>query len=149
MNEKVLSIIFASCCIGVAIGFVVSILLLVVVIRSYLRDKSRTDYLKFCTDVDFKYDMDIVVDTIIERCFQEYQLTNLFERGDMYINSEQEIEISKDINSLVRQRISPILEEQLKVFYNGDDIYTIIAHRVYWRVTTYVIEHNKNVNLSF
>lgn len=149
MDEKVLSIIYASCCIGVAIGFVVAIILLVVEIKLYLRDKSRIEYLKFCTDVDFKYDMDVVVDSIIERCFQEYQLTNLFERGDMYINSDQEIEISKDINSLVRQRISPVLEEQLKVFYNGDDIYTIIAHRVYWRVTTYVIEHNKGINLSF
>lgn len=149
MDEKVLSIIYASCCIGVAIGFVVAIILLVVEIKLYLRDKSHIEYLKFCTDVDFKYDMDVVVDSIIERCFQEYQLTNLFERGDMYINSDQEIEISKDINSLVRQRISPVLEEQLKVFYNGDDIYTIIAHRVYWRVTTYVIEHNKGINLSF
>lgn len=149
MDEKILSIIYASCCIGVAIGFVVAIILLVVEIKLYLRDKSHIEYLKFCTDVDFKYDMDVVVDSIIERCFQEYQLTNLFERGDMYINSDQEIEISKDINSLVRQRISPVLEEQLKVFYNGDDIYTIIAHRVYWRVTTYVIEHNKGINLSF
>ena len=38
----------------------------------------------------------------------------------------------------------------VKVFvFKDNETYTIIAHRVYWRVTTYVIEHNKNVNLSF
>ena len=83
------------------------------------------------------------LDKVIESCFQEYSLMNLVYKTDWYIKEEEEIKISKDICSLVSDRISPVMLKQLALYYNEDAIFDIIAKRVYFKVTTFVIEHNK------
>ena len=83
------------------------------------------------------------LDTVIERCFQEYSLMNLIYKTNWYIKEEEEIQISKDICSLVSDRISPVMLKQLELYYNEDAIYDVIAKRVYFKVTNFVIEHNK------
>ena len=83
------------------------------------------------------------LDTVIESCFQEYSLMNLIYKTNWYIKEEEEIHISKDICSLVSARISPVMLKQLELYYNEDAIYDVIAKRVYFKVTNFVIEHNK------
>lgn len=83
------------------------------------------------------------LDTVIESCFQEYSLMNLIYKINWYIKEEEEIQISKDICSLVSDRISPVMLKQLELYYNQDAIYDVIAKRVYFKVTNFVIEHNK------
>ena len=83
------------------------------------------------------------LDTVIESCFQEYSLINLIYKTNWYIKEEEEIQISKDICSLVSDRISPVMLKQLELYYNQDAIYDVIAKRVYFKVTNFVIEHNK------
>ena len=83
------------------------------------------------------------LDTVIESCFQEYSLMNLIYKANWYIKEEEEIQISKDICSLVSDRISPVMLKQLELYYNEDAIYDVIAKRVYFKVTNFVIEHNK------
>ncbi len=100
-----------------------------------------------------KYDIDIHLnvtdnietrlDTVIESCFQEYSLMNLIYKTNWYIKEKEEIQISKDICSLVSDRISPVMLKQLELYYNQDAIYDVIAKRVYFKVTNFVIEHNK------
>ena len=68
---------------------------------------------------------------------------NLIYKTNWYITEEEEINISKEICSLVSNRISPVMLKQLALYYNEDAIYDIIAKRVYFKVTTFVIEHNK------
>ena len=41
------------------------------------------------------------LDTVIESCFQEYSLMNLIYKTNWYIKEEEEIQISKEICSLV------------------------------------------------
>lgn len=88
-------------------------------------------------------DIEARLDTVIESCFQEYSLMNLIYKSDWYIKEEEEIQISKDICTLVSDRISPVMLKQLELYYNKDAIYDIIAKRVYFKVTTFVIDHNK------
>ena len=83
------------------------------------------------------------LDTVIESCFQEYSLMNLIYKTNWYIKEEEEIQISKDICSLVSDRISPVMLKQLELYYNQHAIYDVIAKRVYFKVTNFVIEHNK------
>lgn len=68
---------------------------------------------------------------------------NLVYKTDWYIKEEDEIKISKDICALVSDRISPVMLKQLALYYNEDAIFGIIAKRVYFKVTTFVIEHNR------
>lgn len=84
------------------------------------------------------------LDTIIESCFQEYSIMNLIYKTDWYIVEKEEIQISKDICKLVSDRISPIMMKQLALYYNEEAIFDVIAKRVYFKVTNFVIEHNKN-----
>ena len=79
------------------------------------------------------------LDQIIETCFQEYTLTNLFHKDDWYITEQEEIEINKEINHIVAQRISPVMIEQLSLYYNSDSITDVIAKKVYFRITNFVI----------
>lgn len=69
---------------------------------------------------------------------------NLIYKTDWYIKEDEEIQISKDICALVSDRISPVMLKQLALYYNEEAIYDIVAKRVYFKVTNFVIEHNKN-----
>lgn len=95
------------------------------------------------THLNVTDDIETRLDTVIESCFQEYSLMNLIYKTNWYITEEEEINISKEICSLVSDRISPVMLKQLALYYNEDAIYDIIAKRVYFKVTTFVIEHNK------
>ena len=95
------------------------------------------------THLNVTDDIETRLDTVIESCFQEYSLMNLIYKTNWYITEEEEINISKEICSLVSNRISPVMLKQLALYYNEDAIYDIIAKRVYFKVTTFVIEHNK------
>lgn len=88
-------------------------------------------------------DIEARLDTVVESCFQEYSLMNLIYKTDWYIKEEEEIEISKEICRLVSDRISNVMMKQLECYYNKHAIYDIIAKRVYFKVTNFVIEHNK------
>lgn len=93
--------------------------------------------------LDVSSNIEIRLDTVIESCFQEYSLMNLIYKTDWYIKEEEEIKISKDICTLVSDRISPVMLKQLALYYNEQAIFDIIAKRVYFKVTNFVIEHNK------
>jgi predicted Holliday junction resolvase-like endonuclease len=100
-----------------------------------------------------KYDIDIHLnvtedieqrlDNIIESAFQEYTLMNTIYKSDWYIKEEEEIKINKDICALVADRISPIMMQHLMVYYNEEAVFDVISKRVYFKVTNFVIEHNK------
>jgi hypothetical protein len=93
-------------------------------------------------------DIEARLDSVIESCFQEYSLMNLVYKTDWYITEEEEITINKDICNLISDRVSPIMIKQLALYYNEDSIYDIIAKRVYFKVTNFVIEHNKSTPIG-
>lgn len=95
------------------------------------------------THLDVSGNIETRLDTVIESCFQEYSLMHLIYKTDWYIKEEEEIKISKDICTLVSDRISPVMLKQLALYYNEQAIFDIIAKRVYFKVTNFVIEHNK------
>ena len=95
------------------------------------------------THLDVSGNIETRLDTVIESCFQEYSLMHLIYKTDWYIKEEEEIQISKNICALVSDRISPVMLQQLSLYYNEDAIYDIIGKRVYFKVTNFVIEHNK------
>ena len=96
------------------------------------------------THLNVTDDIEARLDTVIESCFQEYSLMNLIYKTDWYIKEDEEVQICKDICGLVNDRISPVVMKQLALYYKEDAIINIIAKRVYFKVTNFVIEHNKN-----
>ena len=97
---------------------------------------------KHITTLDIDNRIDEKLDLVVEQCFEEFTILNLAYKSDYYIKEEEEIQINKDICTLVSQRLSEALYEQLCILYNEDAITDIIAKRVYFRVTNFVMEHN-------
>ena len=97
---------------------------------------------KHVTTIDIDNKIDEKLDTVVEQCFEEFTILNLAYKSDYYIKEEEEIQINKDICTLVSQRLSEALYEQLCILYNEEAITDIIAKRVYFRVTNFVMEHN-------
>ena len=95
------------------------------------------------THLDVSGNIEARLDTVIESCFQEYSLMHLIYKTDWYIKEEEEIQISKDICTLVSDRISPVMLKQLALYYNEQAIFDIIDKKVDYKVTNFVIEHNK------
>lgn len=141
LNPKIL-IIFG---IILILGIVFDIILVKIFNKWVEYKYKELELKKYNIDIHLNVTKDIEtrLDTIIESCFQEYSLMNLIYKTDWYIKEEDEIKISKDICSLVSDRISPVMLQQLSLYYNEDAIYDIIGKRVYFKVTNFVIEHNK------
>lgn len=110
---------------------------------SFKYDELQLKQYDIDTHLDVSSNIETRLDTVIESCFQEYSLMHLIYKTDWYIKEEEEIKISKDICTLVSDRISPVMLKQLALYYNEQAIFDIIAKRVYFKVTNFVIEHNK------
>lgn len=105
------------------------------------------DKYKHDSTVDIDNKIDEKLDTLIEQCFEEYTILNLAFKSDYYIVEKDEEKICKEVCSLVATRISNALQTQLSLFYNDEAILDIVAKRVYFKVTNYVIEHNNNTGI--
>lgn len=99
------------------------------------------------TNVSIDKKTDEILDQIIETAFQEYSITHITVKSNWYITEADELEINKHISNIVAERISPVLMTQLSLYYNDEAITDVIAKRIYFRVTTFVIEHNKGTGL--
>ena len=87
-----------------------------------------------------------ILESIINDAFQDYQIMTLIPRQELYINSEREKEIRKDLVEKVVTRISPMALDKVSLFYNIHQIDEIIADKVYIIVMNYVVEHNRVVS---
>ena len=63
------------------------------------------------------------------------------------MSMDNKLKITKDIAHLVAERMSPIVMQKLTLYYNEDAISDIISKRISFRVTNFVIEHNKNTGI--
>lgn len=113
----------------------------------FKQQKLNMELHKININANISNGIDERLDEIIEACFQEYSLINLFHKDDWYITEQEEININKEINYIVAQRISSVMIEQLSLFYNSEALTDIIAKKVYFRVTNFVIEHNQGTGI--
>ena len=113
----------------------------------YKYTKLKIEKYEIDMNLEINDNIDKQLDTIIENCFTEYSLTNLIYKSEWYITEEEEIKITKDIAHLVAERMSPIVMQKLTLYYNEDAISDIISKRISFRVTNFVIEHNKNTGI--
>lgn len=80
------------------------------------------------------------LDALIVECHTEYIQKNLL--MDKYISNAQEVQITRDVCTMVQQRISPILVDKLSVVYSKLALGEIIANKVYFFNMAYVIDNN-------
>ena len=110
----------------------------------YLRDRNRE--LEYENLKNTKIDVSCleILDTIIKDTFDEYILLNVSLTSEeiLYINSELETRITKDVSGIVLETISPALYQKLNALYNMDTVPGIIGKKVYFMTTEFVVNHN-------
>lgn len=114
---------------------------------NYKIDSMKLHQYEININTKISNDVDERLNAIITSCFEDYSILNLVYKSDWYIKEEEEVKINKDIVHLVAERISPIFMQQLMTYYNEDAIMDIIAKRVYFKVTEFVMHHNSGTGI--
>ena len=114
----------------------------------YKYDQLELERYKHETTINITDSINEKLDMMIEQCFQEYTILNLAFKTDYYVTEKEEEKINREISALVAERISPAFYNQLSLYYNEDAITDVIAKRVYFRVTNFVIEHNNGTGIG-
>ena len=86
-----------------------------------------------------------LLEIIINDCFNDYKIKELLPLEDKYINSEGEKKIRDGLVDMVTSRISKATFDKLSLFYNLENIGSIIGDKIYIIVMNYVVEHNGTI----
>lgn len=99
---------------------------------------------QYATNVQANIDSSIpdLLGKIIEDSFTDYQIMVLIPKNDQFIDSEQEKEIRDALTNKVADRISPNAIDKISLFYNPQQLGSIIADKIYITVMNYVVSHN-------
>ena len=138
--NTILSIVFIS---SASILFL-SLSILSLYKIKYLKNKS--DALDYTNTMETKIDLSCVelLDGIIKDIFDEYILMNisLNSEKNMYINSDTEIQICREVSDKVIETLSVTLLQKLSAVYSMEIIPEIISKKVYFMTTEYVVNNN-------
>ena len=121
-----------------------SISILAIYTIKYLKNKN--DSLDFTatmsTDIDLKCIE--ILDSIIKDTFDEYILMNisLNSEKNMYINTETETKIYTEVANNVLETLGPTLLQKLTAIYSLSHIPVMVANKVYFMTTEYVVNNN-------
>ena len=85
---------------------------------------------------------------IIKESFDDYKVKSLLPLQEGIINSAREEEIRNTLVSIVSTRISSAALDKLSLFYNRNNIASIIADKIYITVMNYVVDHNLGLQNS-
>lgn len=98
-------------------------------------DKNNYEY--------FNPDIKNTFDDIIQDCLNEYIIFNRAYEKVTTITTQEENRISKEIASMVIDRLSSTIKKQLLLYYNEYSFDEILAHKVYMAVLAYTLDNNK------
>lgn len=133
----------------ILIGLILMILAMLglaafVVITNYKFKKRMEEITMYQINISAVIDESIpeVLNTIIDEAFTDYKIKSLLPIEEGYINSEREDEIRKGLINIVTERISSAALDKLSLFYNPQNIGSVIADKIYITVMNYVLEHN-------
>jgi hypothetical protein len=84
----------------------------------------------------------------MDECMNDYMATHPEIAQQHYITEEEETQIRKDLSSLLINRMSVPFLNKLSLYYNSMTISSIIAEKIYIKVTGYVVENNVSLNTN-
>lgn len=131
--------VFSLCIIGLGIA-------VLVFNNNHRKRLEELTYYQINTSSVIDESIPAILDLVIKESFTDYQIKSLIALDDKFINSQKEAEIRKDLVNLVTERISEATLSKLSLFYNMQNIGSIIGDKIYITVMNYVIEHNSKLN---
>ena len=87
-------------------------------------------------------DIQKMLDKLIDECLTDYLASNPEYINAEYITDKMELQMRTQIGDLISARLSEALYDKLALYYNKLTIPSIIADKIYLKVTAYVIKIN-------
>lgn len=87
-------------------------------------------------------DIQKLLEDFITDCFDTYLVTHPEMSTPHYISEQEEVELRKALGDMCGLRISEPLYKKLSLYYNVYTLTSIIAEKIYIRVTAYVVNNN-------
>lgn len=87
-------------------------------------------------------DIQKMLDKLIDECLTDYLASNPEYINAEYITDKMELQMRTQIGDLISARLSEALYDKLALYYNKLTIPSIIADKIYLKVTAYVININ-------
>lgn len=87
-------------------------------------------------------DIQKMLDKLIDECLADYLASNPEYINAEYITDKMELQMRTQIGDLISARLSEALYDKLALYYNKLTIPSIIADKIYLKVTAYVININ-------
>lgn len=126
---------------------ILSSLSIVVIVSNnkYRKCLEKLSYYQINTAAKIDQSIPELLELIINESFRDYQIMNLDNLNEYYINSDREAQIRKELVTLVTNRISNASLDKLSLFYNLENIANILADKIYIVVMDYVVSHNTSI----
>lgn len=126
---------------SIVVGYVL-ILIGLFMVNKFLNKKIKLKEYEINTNVIIGPHTSELLELVIKECFNEYYILNIGFKDVDYINADKEDEITKEIATLVYQRLSPALITQLSLYYNIDILPSIISNKVYIFILNFSLSQN-------
>lgn len=110
-------------------------------ISTYYKQRFKLEKYKISVELDLSRENKNVLDEIIAECFREYILLNV-EFKKCTITAEMEQDITKAVCATVVDTISETMLNKIGLFYNVNNLNSIIANKVYLLTMDYSISKN-------
>lgn len=95
-------------------------------------------------NLDEIHDIKEMLNLFIEDCFSDYLANNPEIATSEYITDELEVEIRKSLSDRVTAVMTESMYKKLTLYYNRNAIPNVIAEKIYFKVTAFVIEKNQS-----
>lgn len=135
MNMGIVTILIYSVFVGITL----------LIINNYLKTRNSIENKKVNCGVFSSIkieEIDNIIDKIIQDSFNSYMFTNILYKDIKYISDDKQKEIIYSVCDNVTKTISNNLFELILLFYSEEEIYNIIASKVYFIVNNYCLQFN-------
>lgn len=108
-------------------------------------DKIRMEEFKCYNDIKIDDSTFNLLDRVLEECVIEYEIYNLIQDKYIFVTDDMEKDMIEGVYTMIKDRISATVMEQLSVIYDAKAIPNIILSRTKMRVLSYKIEKNSTL----
>lgn len=91
-------------------------------------------------------DIQAILDNFIQECIDDYLATHPEMAKKHYITDDEETKLRSDIGQLISLRLSDAMYNKLSIYYNPYTMSSIIAEKIYIKITTFVVRNNTSLN---
>ena len=132
----------------IVIGIMVLVFSIAMVLSYRSHNKAMEQLTKYEINVGAEIDEKIpqMLDGYINEIFTEYRIKNLeYKEKPNYITAEDEEVILRDLGNLCGDRLSLNMIDKLSLFWNPQEIGSVIADKISNVVAVYVAQNNATV----